>query len=304
MDSFEANKIFGALLGTVFVLFGGSLLAENIFHSAAPEQPGYVIEAPEPGEGGAAVEVVAVPIAALLQSADAEAGSTVFRRCQSCHSNEDGAPAGVGPHLWGVVDRVIAEDPGFSYSAAMEAFSEGATVHWDYEHLNAFLINPRQHVPGTSMGFAGISNDSDRANLIAYLRTLSNDPSPLPEPPAEEAAAPPEGEAAAEGEAAPAEGQEAAPAEGTTAPEATTDPNAQQQIPASSDPRASGAAPISENPTTGQATDADAAEPNIVPEGQTQDSPGAAEPAPAEPAPSAGEAAPAAPQGTTIVPAQ
>lgn len=196
MDSFEANKVFGAILGTVFVLFGGSLLAENIFHSAAPEQPGYAIEAPEAGEGGAAAEVAAVPIAALLQTADAEAGATIFRRCQSCHSNEEGAPAGVGPHLWGVVDRVIAEDPGFSYSTAMEAFSEGATVHWDYEHLNGFLTNPRQYVSGTSMGFAGIANDSDRANLIAYLRTLSNDPVPLPDAPAEEAAAPAEGEAA------------------------------------------------------------------------------------------------------------
>lgn len=306
MDSFEANKVFGAVLGTVFVLFGGSLIAETIFHSETPQTPGYAIEVAEDEGGGNGAEApAAVSIAVLLQSADAEAGATVFRRCQSCHSPEEGAPSGVGPHMWGVVNRVIAEDPGFSYSTAMEAFSEDATVIWDYEHLNGFLTNPRQYVPGTSMGFAGISNDGDRANLIAYLRTLSHDPAPLPEPPAEEPEAAAEGEEAAPAteDAAPAtEGEEAAPAdeaapaadEEVTDPAATTDPTASPQSPATTDPSA-GAAPASEAPTTGEATDADAAEPNLGEEVPAAEEAPAQEEAPAAPAP--------APGPTTIVPA-
>ena len=80
MNSFEANKIFGAVLGTIFVLFGGSLLAEALFHAEAPEQPGYVIVAAEPGEGGDAAPAAAEdpPVAALLHDLiDAPPGSKV-----------------------------------------------------------------------------------------------------------------------------------------------------------------------------------------------------------------------------------
>ncbi|WP_285293721.1 c-type cytochrome [Aureimonas altamirensis] len=270
MNSFEANKIFGAVLGTVFVLFGGSLLAEVIFHSEAPERPGFAIEVPE-DTGAAAEAPAAVPIAVLMQDADAEAGAAVFKRCQACHSGEKGGPNLVGPDLWDIVNRPIAVHEGFSYSAAMTAFSEDHSVHWDYEHLNGFLHNPRQYVSGTAMSFAGINNDGDRADLIAYLRTLSDNPAPLPEAeaapaeggdasaPAEggDAAAPAEGgnaaapaeggDAAAPAEsgeaAAPAEGGDAAaPAEGeappdVTEPTTTTTPDgAPQQAPGTTDP--------------------------------------------------------------------
>ena len=263
MNSFEANKIFGAVLGTVFVLFGGSLLAEVIFHSEAPERPGFAIEVPE-DTGAAAEAPAAVPIAVLMQDADAEAGAAVFKRCQACHSGEKGGPNLVGPDLWDIVNRPIAVHEGFSYSAAMNAFSEDHAVHWDYEHLNGFLHNPRQYVSGTAMSFAGINNDGDRADLIAYLRTLSDSPAPLPEveaAPAEggDAAAPAEGgdaatpaeggdaAAPAEGEAAPAEG-EAAPA--VTDPRTTTTPDGAPQAPATTDP-STGEQDASPAPTEG-----------------------------------------------------
>ncbi len=256
MNSFEANKIFGAVLGTVFVLFGGSLLAEVIFHSEAPERPGFAIEVPE-DTGAAAEAPAAVPIAVLMQDADAEAGAAVFKRCQACHSGEKGGPNLVGPDLWDIVNRPIAVHEGFSYSAAMNAFSEDHAVHWDYEHLNGFLHNPRQYVSGTAMSFAGINNDGDRADLIAYLRTLSDSPAPLPEveaAPAEggDAAAPAEGgDAAAPAEsgnaAAPAEG-EAAPA--VTDPRTTTTPDGAPQAPATTDP-STGEQDASPAPTEG-----------------------------------------------------
>ncbi|MCE7030736.1 c-type cytochrome [Jiella avicenniae] len=199
MDSFEANKIFGAILGTVFVLFGGSILAEGLFHSEAPEQPGYEIVAAEPSEGEAGAPAAAAedpPIAALLQSADAGAGEAVFKKCTACHSGEKGGPNKVGPHLWDVVTRPIASVSDFSYSAGMQEFSEGGSANWDYDHLYHFLKDPKGVVSGTKMGFAGVKSPEDRANLIAYLHTLSDNPAPLPEAPAE-------GEAAAGGEEPP-----------------------------------------------------------------------------------------------------
>ena len=195
MDSFEANKIFGAVLGTIFVLFGGSLLAEGLFHSEAPEEPGYEIVAAEPadaGSGGAEVAAEDPPIAALLQTASVDDGAAVFKKCASCHSGEKGGKNGIGPHLWGVVMRPIASVSDFSYSSAMSDFSEGGSVDWDYDHLYHFLKNPKSYISGTKMGFAGLKKPEDRANVIAYLHSLADSPAPLPEAPAE-------GEAATEG---------------------------------------------------------------------------------------------------------
>ena len=201
MDSFEANKIFGAILGTVFVLFGGSLLAEGLFHSEAPETPGYEIVAADPSEAPAGGQEAAQedpPIAALLQTASVDAGADVFKKCGACHSGEKGGPNKVGPHLWDVVDRPIASVSDFSYSPAMAEFSEGGSVNWDYDHLYHFLKDPKGYIPGTKMGFAGIKSPEDRGALIAYLHSLSDNPAPLPEAPAEDAAAAGEGEQAAE----------------------------------------------------------------------------------------------------------
>ncbi|KAA0972338.1 cytochrome c family protein [Aureimonas fodinaquatilis] len=263
MNPFEANKIFGAVLGTIFVLFGGSLLAEGIFHSEIPETPGYAIEVAEVASG-AAEAPAAVPIAVLMQDADAAAGENIFKRCQSCHSPEKGGPNLVGPDLWDILNRPIASHEGFSYSAAMQQFSEDETVPWDYEHLDHFLKNPRQYISGTAMSFAGVNRDGDRADLIAYLRSLSDSPAPLPEPEAE----------------APAEGGEAAPVDGSTEPGTTTDSGAgETQAPATEPTQEAPAAtePAQEAPAAtepAETTPAPAAEP--APEAP------AAEPAPAQ----------------------
>ncbi|MBO0905753.1 c-type cytochrome [Jiella sonneratiae] len=195
MDSFEANKIFGAILGTVFVVFGGSILAEGLFHSEAPEKPGYEIVAAEPSEASGGGEKAAAedpPIATLLQKASADNGANIFKKCGACHSGEKGGPNKVGPHLWDVVMRPVASVSDFNYSAGMKEFSEGGSKKWDYDHLYHFLKNPKGYVKGTAMGFAGLPKPEDRADVIAYLHTLSDSPAPLPEAPAE-------GEAAAEG---------------------------------------------------------------------------------------------------------
>ena len=213
MDSFEINKMIGALLGVVFVVFSVSIISDSIFAAPVPEKEGFLIEATEPEEGGAKEVVEEVPIATLLASADAEAGVTVFKKCTACHTTENGGANKVGPNLWNIVNRPVASHEGFSYSSAMKAFAEGGTV-WDYDNLDHFLASPKGLVKGTAMGFAGVKKPEERANLIAYLRTLSDSPAPLPEVPAPE----PENASAPAGEAAPAEAAPAEPAAAEPAP--------------------------------------------------------------------------------------
>lgn len=219
MDSFEYNKLIGAFLGAVFVVFSVGIVSDAIFAAPHPEKEGFLIEAAEAEAGGAAEAAPAEePIAVRMASADATAGQAIEKKCSACHTIEKGGANKVGPNLFGIVNRPIASHEGFAYSGAMKEFSQGGSVVWDYEHLDHFLTSPKGLVKGTAMGFAGLKNPTERANLIAFLRTLADTPAPLPEAsaaPAAEPAAAPAGEAPAAQPAAPAE---AAPAEPAPAP--------------------------------------------------------------------------------------
>ena len=183
MDSNEVNKLLAGLLGTVFVVFSVGLVSDALFASPAPEKPGFAIEATEPDEGGpAAPAAEAKPIADLLATANVEQGAAVFKKCQACHSGEKGGPNKVGPDLWDLIDRPVGEHEGFAYSAGMKEFSKGGTEKWTYDNINHFITSPKKFVKGTAIGFAGLAKDEDRANVIAYLRTLSDNPKPLPAP--------------------------------------------------------------------------------------------------------------------------
>ncbi|MER8580216.1 cytochrome c family protein [Mesorhizobium sp. M1423] len=216
MDSNEVNKLLAAFLGTVFIVFSVGIVSDALFASPAPEKPGFAIEATEPAEGGpAAPAAEAKPIAELLATANAEAGAAIFKKCQACHSGEKGGPNKVGPDLWDIIDRPVAEHEGFAYSAGMKEFSKGGAEKWTYDNLNHFITSPKKFVKGTAMGFAGLPKDEDRANVIAYLRTLSDNPKPLPAP----------GASAENAPAKPAEGAAPAkPAEGA-APAAPAAPS-------------------------------------------------------------------------------
>ena len=179
MNSFELNKILGAILGTCLFLLALNITAGAVFSAAKPAKPGYdiaVTEAPAGGAGGGAAPAQDEPIEQLLASADPKKGETAAKKCQACHTFGKGEPNRVGPNLYGVVGRDRASEAGFNYSAAMKA--KGGS--WTVDDLDKFIQNPKAFVPGTSMGFAGVSKAQERADIIAYLNTMSDSPQPLP----------------------------------------------------------------------------------------------------------------------------
>lgn len=243
MDSFELNKIIGAILGTLLFVMGVGFLAEAIY---APREtgPGLSLPVPEGSAGEAVAEApaAAVPIAVLLASADAAAGQNVAKKCQSCHNFAQGAGNKTGPELYDVVGRLEGSHEGFAYSAALLEHKAAGDV-WSYENLNAFLLAPKEYAPGTKMNFSGLKNDKERADIIAYMATLSA--SPVPFPPVE-AAAPAADAAAPTAETAAPAAEAAAPA--APAADATTAPAADTAAPAApaADATAPAAAPAAQ----------------------------------------------------------
>jgi cytochrome c len=181
MDSFEFNKIIGAVLFTCLCVVALNITAEAIFSPPKPAKPGYEIAIPEhaPAAAPAAPSQPAAqeePIEKLLASATPQRGEEVARQCMACHNFQKGGPNAVGPNLYGIVGRPRASAPGFAYSDAMKA--KGG--EWTIDDLNKFLTKPQDFVPGTKMTFPGLPRESQRADVIAYLNTLSDDPKPLP----------------------------------------------------------------------------------------------------------------------------
>jgi cytochrome c len=178
MDSFELNKVLGAVLATCLVLLVTNFTAQALFAPVKPAKPGYEVAAKEEGHAGGkeAAAAPSEPIEKLLQTASVEKGAAAAKKCAACHTFDKGGPNRVGPNLFGVLGRDRASEPGFNYSAAMK--SKGGK--WTFQELNAFINNPKAAVPGTAMGFAGIQKDSERADVINYLRTLADSPMPLP----------------------------------------------------------------------------------------------------------------------------
>lgn len=119
------------------------------------------------------------PIAPRLAGADAEHGSKIFLQCMACHVKEKGAAHTVGPNLWEIIGRPVGSQPDFAYSDSLKAI--GGV--WDFEKLSRYLFEPQALAPETRMAFAGIKRADERADLIAYLQTLSDQPVALPAPP-------------------------------------------------------------------------------------------------------------------------
>lgn len=169
-------RVLGALFGAIlFALFLG-LFSNALVQGKPANPPGFDLPSGAEPAKAAAPAAVVVPLSELLAKADADKGKTLFKVCATCHSFEKGAAAKVGPDLWGVVGRAKGSAEGFGYSDAMK----GKGGAWTFEDLNAFITSPKTFVPGTKMGFGGEPDAGKRADIIAYLRTLSDSPVPLP----------------------------------------------------------------------------------------------------------------------------
>lgn len=182
MNWIDLQKIFGAVLGALLFIMSVGFLAETLYHTEAGAGGGYTLAGAEEatdGEEGGETEVAAVPLATLLASADAASGEKVVKKCTACHTFEEGGANKVGPALYGVVDRAIGGVDGFSYSDIFNEYKAEGRV-WTYEDLDAFLAKPKDYAPGTKMSFAGLKKETERADLLAYLQTLSSSPVPFP----------------------------------------------------------------------------------------------------------------------------
>jgi cytochrome c len=200
MNSFELNKVLGAVLGTCLILLALNIGAEAIFATEKPAKPGYNIVVAKADSGQPEAKEPEVPLPVLLAKAEVDKGERVAKQCATCHNFQKGAGPKIGPDLWNVVGSTRAAHAQFKYSPAMK--EKGG--QWTFEALDQFIEDPRKDIPGTAMTFAGIKNPQQRADVLAYLRTLADNPVPLPK--AEAAAKP------AAGDAKPAEAPKAAPA--------------------------------------------------------------------------------------------
>ncbi|MFM1813767.1 MAG: hypothetical protein RLZ98_462 [Pseudomonadota bacterium] len=184
MDSFEFNKIAGAVLSALLVAFGSGTLLEVLgAGDSSYEKPGYELEVQtaaattDAGKPEAAAFDPAKVVSMVAQT-DPKVGAGVFARCKSCHSvDKSGKSTPTGPNLWGVVGRKVGGQASYDkYSSALKA--KDAT--WDYKLLAEYIHNPRATIPGNRMSFAGLKDEGQLAGLIAYLRTLSDNPPALP----------------------------------------------------------------------------------------------------------------------------
>ena len=180
MDSWEWNKIAAGVLGTLLIVLVIKFVAEAVYETPLPAKPGYAVEVPKEAQTQtAAAAPAAEPVpdfGRVLLTANAPYGKEISGRCEQCHDLSKGGPNKIGPNLWGVVGRPRASHPGFSYSSAMSASHDP----WTYDKLFAFLKEPQTYVPGTKMSFAGLRSAQDRIDLLAYLRTQSDSPEPIP----------------------------------------------------------------------------------------------------------------------------
>ncbi|UCH73694.1 MAG: cytochrome c family protein [Rhodospirillales bacterium] len=187
-DPLFLTKLLGAVLVAAWIAVAAAMASWLLYRPATIDTPAYPLmeaaeieeqptaSAPPSAEAPAPTEAGDGDLGARLAAADATAGQKVARKCSACHSFDKGSGHKIGPNLWDVVGRQIGGVDNYKFSGALS----GHGGNWGYEELDSFLREPKAFAAGTRMAFAGIKSDADRADLIVYLRSLSDTPNPLP----------------------------------------------------------------------------------------------------------------------------
>ena len=151
------------------VLTFALLLAACGQNAETPTQDAADAPAPRPEMTDEQRAAILASLPSPYSAGDLENGRRVFARCRSCHTLPEGGQDMTGPNLWGVFGRQAGSREGFRYSEALL----NAGFDWDAEHLDGWLRAPREFLPGNRMAFAGVPDETDRRDLIAYLKVAT-----------------------------------------------------------------------------------------------------------------------------------
>jgi len=179
MNGIELNKIAASILLAGLIAMVASNLTDILYKpDLVPAKRGFEVPVQSVPTANAEVapKEVVFDVKALMATADPVKGAQIAKKCSACHSFDKDGPNRVGPHLWGVLERQKASVPGYSYSQAFTA-QKGK---WDYPDLFRYLYDPKTAIPGNKMSFMGLKKPEDIADVVAYLRSLSDNPTPLP----------------------------------------------------------------------------------------------------------------------------
>ena len=174
------NKIIVSIVFAVILIVGINKITDSIFYVEKPEKSAYQVASVTTAASTTSTETNSTSsesgnIMALFASTSAAQGAKVFMKCSACHSIAEGGANKIGPALWGVLGRPAGSVPGYKYSKAMAEYGK----NWSFEEMNGFLIKPKGWIKGTKMSFAGLRSAKDRASVILYLNSFSDNPLPL-----------------------------------------------------------------------------------------------------------------------------
>jgi len=176
MDSFEINKIVAAILVVFLVIFGIGKISDIIFHVEKPKTSAYKVEVSTASSAQNSDSGEIVDIKALLAMGNLDDAKKVWKKCSACHSIKKGGKNKIGPALYNILGRNVADLDNYKYSKALMAY--GKT--WTFEEMNGFLKKPQAYIKGTKMAFAGLKKEKDRASILLFMNQNSDNPLPLP----------------------------------------------------------------------------------------------------------------------------